>query len=155
MLWLLARYALVVNINADLICLALSERNKNYDWNMSHSNFSIRAVPIIFSKNVFSTLFDTLIRKFTSNISNLPYRFWFPGQLVSTWFFSMASAWSCKFSTCPVSFNPWVSRMDKSHYKTRDMTLIIFRVTWFKQKNSLHACEFSWIYVDVFKSIKY
>ena len=96
---------------------------------MSHKSFSILAFPIIFSKNVFSIRWAFPIRRLASNISRRPnlvllapvFEFkpieppqFDPEPLTipcgpSMWFRSMVKAWSCKFSTCVVSFRPIVS----------------------------------------------
>ena len=76
---------------------------------MSHSSFSILALPMIFPKKVFSILCALPIRRLARSIRSLPNLVMLLGELVSMWFRSMASAWSCRFSTWVVSFKPDVS----------------------------------------------
>ena len=70
---------------------------------MSHSSFSIFAVPMILSKKVFSTFCAMFTLRPTMSMSSFPnLLFWFCANvLFSTWRFSMSRAWSCRFSTWP------------------------------------------------------
>ena len=84
---------------------------------MSHNNFSILALPMIFSKNVFSIRGAFPTRKLARSINKRPNRVVLLGELDSIWFLNIVRAWSCKFSTCVVSFNPVVSeKVNKNAY---------------------------------------
>ena len=81
---------------------------------MSHRSFSILALPMIFSKKVFSIFVAIPIRRLTRSMSNLGKRDceeWCgpPAAVVSMWLRSMLRAWSCRFSIWRVSFRPVVS----------------------------------------------
>ena len=76
---------------------------------MSQRSFSILALPMIFSKNVFSILWALPKRKLASSMSRRPNLVVLLGELDSMWLRSIAKAWSCKFSTWEVSFKPAVS----------------------------------------------
>ena len=80
---------------------------------MSQRSFSIFALPMIFSKNVFSILWAFPKRKLASSMSRRPNLVVLLGELDSMWLRSIAKAWSCKFSTWEVSFKPAVSAISQ------------------------------------------
>ena len=103
-------------------------RQKIQDWNISHNNFSILAFPMIFSKNVFSMRWALEKRKLAKSIKSRPNLVVLLGELDSMWFRSIAKAWSWRFSTWVVSFNPVVSEKKETRWKITSLWFqILFR----------------------------
>ena len=132
-----ATACLLVNIHIDgkkvnqCCCCKANEWMKKYywkrtlavhDWNISQRSFSILALPIIFSKNVFSILCALPKRRFAKSMRRRPKRVVLLGELDSIWLRSIAKAWSCKFSTWEVSFRPAVSA--KSRFPNKEFIVV-------------------------------
>ena len=64
---------------------------------------------MMFSKKVFSIRSDIPARMCPRRSKSFENLVWFVGEFASMWLFSINRAWSCKFSTCSLSFNPVVS----------------------------------------------